>query len=140
MFFAALQCVLFDLPKIERENFSIEIIGYIFGFVVCLFLMYVNTSSFLQKSDAILFNLSLLTSDVYAVVFTYFFSGYLVNWLYFLSFVLVMCGLLVYHSEKAPQQLGEFENDNENDSLENENSNSNNGDGEFLYNKLVGKI
>jgi hypothetical protein len=68
--------------------------------------MYTNTTSFLQKGDAILFNLGLLTSDVYAVIFTYFFKGYLVSWLYFLAFALVIVGLVIYHSEEAPIIVG----------------------------------
>ena len=38
------------------------------------------------EGDSILFNLSLLTSDIYAVIFTYFNSGKLVHWLYFVAF------------------------------------------------------
>jgi solute carrier family 35 protein F1/2 len=68
------------------------------GFVGCLFAMYTQTSSFLEKSDAVVFNLSLLTSDVYAVVFSFFFYGRLVPWPYFLSYALVCLGLSMYYS------------------------------------------
>jgi solute carrier family 35 protein F1/2 len=100
------QCMIIDLPSIERAEFNFEFMLYMFGFILCLFLMYTNTSSLLQISDSILFNLSLLTSDVYAVLFTYFFESYLVSWLYFLSFGLVMIGLIIYHSEKKPTEVG----------------------------------
>lgn len=75
---------------------------YIAGFVSCLFMMYTNTSLFLQDGDSILFNLGLLTSDVYAVVFSYFFYGSLVHWQYFVAFALVALGLSMYHSERKP--------------------------------------
>jgi solute carrier family 35 protein F1/2 len=103
---AFVQCMAIDLPGMRTANFSIQVILCIAGFVSCLFLMYVNTSSFLEQSDAILFNLSLLTSDVYAVIFTYFFEGYLVGWPYFLSFALVIVGLVVYHTEQPPSVIG----------------------------------
>lgn len=103
---AFVQCMFVDLPSMRKANFSPKVIGGISGFVVCLFLMYTNTTSFLQHGDAVLFNLSLLTSDVYAVVFTYFFSGYLVNWLYFVAFALVIVGLIIYHSQPAPLHIG----------------------------------
>jgi solute carrier family 35 protein F1/2 len=103
---ALIQCIVIDLPGMRTANFTTEVILSIVGFVSCLFLMYVNTSSFLEQSDAILFNLSLLTSDVYAVVFTYFFEGYLVGWPYFLSFALVIVGLVVYHTEQPPSVIG----------------------------------
>jgi solute carrier family 35 protein F1/2 len=103
---AVVQCVLVDLPAMRRANFTGKVIGAISGFVICLFLMYTNTTAFLQHGDAVLFNLSLLTSDVYAVVFTYFFSGYLVSWLYFVAFALVIVGLVLYHSQPAPLHIG----------------------------------
>jgi hypothetical protein len=71
---------------------------YTTGFVLCLFLMYRNTSAFLTTSDAALFNLSLLTSDVYAVIFSYFVFGYTVSWLYFVALVLAVTGVLLYHT------------------------------------------
>eukprot|EP01035_Chromulina_nebulosa_P028956 gene28956-38305_t len=95
-----IQFCFVDLSAMRRARYDWKVISSMFGFVGCLFLMYTNTSAFLQQSDAIVFNLSLLTSDVYAVLFTYFFEGYLVSWLYFLSFLLVMTGLTVYHYEK----------------------------------------
>lgn len=103
---AIVQCMFVDLPRMQNANFSPKVIGAISGFVVCLFLMYTNTTSFLQHGDAVLFNLSLLTSDVYAVIFTYFFSGYLVSWLYFIAFGLVIVGLIIYHSQPAPLHIG----------------------------------
>lgn len=103
---AFVQCMIFDLHGMQQARFSSTVLLAMVGFVLCLFFMYTNTTSYLQESDATLFNLSLLTSDVYAVVFTYFFDGYLVSWLYFVAFALVMCGLLLYHSEKPPLLLG----------------------------------
>ena len=103
---AVVQCLATDLAPMRRAHYSPKVIGAMSGFVVCLFLMYTNTTSFLQHGDAVLFNLSLLTSDVYAVIFTYFFHGYLVGWLYFVAFALVMVGLFIYHSQEAPLHIG----------------------------------
>jgi solute carrier family 35 protein F1/2 len=91
-----------DYPRIRHARYTTNAYLCTAGFVGCLFLMYVNTSSFLQEADSTLFNLSLLTSDVYAVVFSYFFYGYLVHWLYFVSFSLVAVGLVIYHSTAPP--------------------------------------
>jgi drug/metabolite transporter (DMT)-like permease len=103
---AAVQCAIVDLPRMRRAHFTGKVVGATSGFVVCLFLMYTNTTAFLQHGDAVLFNLSLLTSDVYAVVFSYFFSGYFVGWLYFVAFALVIVGLLLYHSQPRPLHIG----------------------------------
>ena len=99
------QLMSLNYSRLKRTRFTPTIIMSISGFVTCLFFMYINTSAFLQCSDSTLFNLSLLTSDIYAVLFSYFFYGYLVHWLYFLAFALVASGLLIYHSAEPPTQI-----------------------------------
>lgn len=99
---ALVQCFLVDYSNIRASHFSASTICYLIGFNTCLFLMYTNASLFLVESDATLFNLSLLTSDVYAVIFSYFFSGQLVHWTYFIAFCLVVVGLGIYHNERPP--------------------------------------
>lgn len=100
--FGIIQCACVDLKMMRAAHYTPLVYGSITGFVTCLFLMYVNTSTFLVQSDATLFNLSLLTSDVYAVVFSYFMYHHMVHWLYFVAFALVAVGLTLYHSEYAP--------------------------------------
>jgi solute carrier family 35 protein F1/2 len=102
MLIAALQGSIVDLPGMRSAKFTPQVVASLAGFVSCLFFMYTNTSSFLQEGDSILFNLSLLTSDVYAVLFSFLLKGYLVPWMYFLAFALVASGLGLYYSEKLP--------------------------------------
>lgn len=57
---------------------------------------------FLQDADAAVFNLSLLTSDFFAVVAaTYLFAEEL-SWVYFVGFSLIIAGILVYNNALAP--------------------------------------
>jgi solute carrier family 35 protein F1/2 len=110
---AVIQFMIVDFPSLETTNnnnnniFTLTMIFTMIGFILCLNFMYINTTIFLQSNDAILFNLSLLTSDVYAVIFTYFYEGYLVSWLYFIAFSLVIIGLILYHIEKPPFEIGQ---------------------------------
>jgi len=102
---AVVQSLAMDLGPMRRAPWDAAMCGYILGFVACLFLMYVNTSLFLQSGDSTFFNLSLLTSDVYAVVFSYLLTGELVPWLYFVGFASVLLGLGLYHSAKRPVDI-----------------------------------
>ena len=97
-----LQLLSLNFNQLRKTNFTSTVLVSISGFVSCLFLMYINTSAFLQHGDSTFFNLSLLTSDIYAVLFSYFFYGNLVKWLYFVAFALVASGLFIYHSADAP--------------------------------------
>jgi len=99
---AAVQSLATDLSPMSQASWDAYIGLCIIGFVLCLNCMYINTSVFLQSGDATFFNLSLLTSDVYAVIFSYLLTGQLVHWLYFVGFGLVFVGLALYHSSEKP--------------------------------------
>ena len=99
---AAIQMSIFEIDAITKAEWHADTICYLFGFVICLFLVYCNMSAFLSSSDSGLFNLSLLTSDVYAVIFSYFVYHYQVHWLYYIAFVLSGTGLYCYHSAGQP--------------------------------------
>jgi solute carrier family 35 protein F1/2 len=143
------QMMVLDFKRMKRIVFSSTIILSICGFVSCLFFMYTNTSAFLQHGDSTLFNLSLLTSDVYAILFSYFFYGSLVKWLYFLAFALVAIGLIIYHSAESPAQnyIHSHTDDEISDSLEDNKDNftvitnikeRQNAQISYNYNPLVG--
>ncbi|CAM9614326.1 unnamed protein product, partial [Ectocarpus fasciculatus] len=94
--FGVAQLLIMETHAFNGVTWSMEVVGFVVGFVLCLNLMYSRASLFLKHCDAALLNLSLLTSDVYAVIFSYFCYGYLVSWLYFLSFGLACLGLGIY--------------------------------------------
>lgn len=102
-----IQIICTNYNQLRKTKFTRKIMLSIYGFVSCLFLMYINTSAFLQYGDSTLFNLSLLTSDIYAVIFSYLFYDYLVDWLYFVAFGLVASGLVIYHSAEPPSNRNE---------------------------------
>ncbi|CAE8715764.1 unnamed protein product, partial [Polarella glacialis] len=70
-------------------------------FQLCLFGMYVLTSVFLVSADAALFNLSLLTSDVYSVLFSYIVQHQRFGWTYAAAFATTLTGLVLYHTQPA---------------------------------------
>ena len=109
------------------NTLSLLVLVYMMGFTLCMFLIYTNASLFLQDLDSTLFNLSLLTSDVYAVLFAYFVYHTIVHWLYFIAFPLVVLGLVLYHAEASPQKVN---------SNNNNNNNNNNNKENLIYNPL----
>ncbi|CAN1228300.1 Solute carrier family 35 member F1 [Linum perenne] len=100
---------VFEISTLKSVNWSVDIILAVAGFTVAIFSFYSITPYVLKWSGATLFNLSILTSDMWAVLIRIFFYGQKVDWLYFLAFVLVATGLITYsitekedvHSSKA---------------------------------------
>jgi solute carrier family 35, member F1/2 len=100
---ALVQCLSTEYYALNiLRSASMYLISLICGYVGILFLFYVNASIIIQFNDATYFNLSLLTSDIYALIFAYFVFHTAVHWLYFLSFALVVIGLIIYHSISPP--------------------------------------
>ncbi|KAA3485568.1 solute carrier family 35 member F1-like [Gossypium australe] len=67
-----------------------------FGFSLAMFLFYSFVPVLLKMSGSTMLNLSLLTSDMWAVVIRIFAYHEKVDWMYFLAFVAVAVGLIIY--------------------------------------------
>merc|ERR1719469_173221 len=77
---------------------------FLLGFQLCLFCMYVLTSAFLLRSDATLFNLSMLTVDVYSVMFAWKVQHLRLSWLYAVAFGTTLSGVTCYTLQPNPTQ------------------------------------
>ncbi|CAK7356954.1 unnamed protein product [Dovyalis caffra] len=87
---------IFELKSLEAIHWSKDIILAIAGYTLSMFLFYSVVPLVLKLSGATMFNLSILTSDMWAVVIRVFFYHQKVDWLYFLAFAIVAVGLIIY--------------------------------------------
>ncbi|KAJ8640102.1 hypothetical protein MRB53_016796 [Persea americana] len=90
------EILVFERKDLEEVKWSATIISLFAGFTVSTFLFYTVVPFVLKMSGAAVFNLSLLTSDMWAVLIRIFFYHQQVDWLYYLSFAVVVLGLLLY--------------------------------------------
>ncbi|CAN0913787.1 Solute carrier family 35 member F2 [Linum grandiflorum] len=86
-----IQLSVFEINTLKSVNWSIDI-----------------------SSGATLFNLSILTSDMWAVLIRIFFYGEKVDWLYFVAFGLVAVGLITYSITEKEDQHSKTELNSEN--------------------------
>ncbi|XP_039684227.1 solute carrier family 35 member F2 isoform X2 [Medicago truncatula] len=87
----------FCVKKKDRVE-TVTMLG-VYGFLVTaieVFMFYSLAPFVLKLSGSTMFNLSLLTSDIWAVVFRVFIYHQKVDWLYFVSFLVVAIGLIIY--------------------------------------------
>ncbi|KAI3881353.1 hypothetical protein MKX03_025660 [Papaver bracteatum] len=66
------------------------------GFAAAMFLFYSTVPILLQISGSTMLNLSLLTSDMWAVLIRIFAYHEKVDWMYFIAFAGVVVGLIIY--------------------------------------------
>jgi solute carrier family 35 protein F1/2 len=82
-------------------------LALVFGYAVSTYLFNYSISRFLSMSESALMTLSLLTADLYSVIFTVVAEHIPPTGLFYLAFFLVVVGVVVY--EMAPSPLGDAE-------------------------------
>lgn len=75
------------------------------GYTVFQFLDMLGELRFLSISEAALLNLSLLTSDLFATIFSVFAVGFVPPSFYYVAFLLIVTGIILY--EAAPSPAGQ---------------------------------
>ncbi|KAH9738298.1 hypothetical protein KPL71_018745 [Citrus sinensis] len=93
---SSIQLSMLELKSLELVKWSTDIILGFVGYAVSCFMFYTLATFVLKLGGAAMFNLSLLTADIWAVVFRIFFYQQQVDWLYFLAFAIVVFGLVIY--------------------------------------------
>ncbi|CAG9324363.1 unnamed protein product [Blepharisma stoltei] len=82
---------------------SISQVGCYAGFAICLASMYSISPYYFVKYGATMYNLSLLTSLLYGVIFGVLLFHEGMSWFYIISFTLVLCGIVIYNKPKAKE-------------------------------------
>lgn len=80
----------------EHSRSSGWIILCFAGFVLCMFLVYTLIPVFYKMSSAVVFNMSLMTSNVYGVALSVIVFSSSPSLLYWIGFVIILCGLVLY--------------------------------------------
>ncbi|KAI3738150.1 hypothetical protein L2E82_28169 [Cichorium intybus] len=113
MLFSLIEIAITERKNLEAVTWSTELILTFVGYTVGFFIFYSITPLILKSSGSTLYNLSLLTADMWAVLIRVFFYHQKVDWLYYISFSIVGVGLFIYSkSEKNPDPSPEPEKGN----------------------------
>ncbi|CAG8531906.1 5454_t:CDS:2 [Dentiscutata heterogama] len=89
------------------------ITALIIAYTIAMLLLYVGISVFLRLSSALFFNLSLLTSDFYTLIFNYFIIKEPMSRLYPIAFCGTILGLIIYYISPEDKPIITQENNNE---------------------------
>ncbi|KAG0097471.1 hypothetical protein BGZ93_002667 [Podila epicladia] len=98
-----IQLAILERNEFKSVQWTPAVVGYIIGFDIALFVMYSVSPILFRLSSATFFNLSLLTSDFYGLVFGIVLFGAKINHLYPIAYVLVIAGIITYNVYPAPE-------------------------------------
>lgn len=97
-----LQTAALEGRLIARAAWAVEDLLLVAAFTLCLVAFYSLTSVFMQKGDATLFTLSLLTSDAFAVAYAGLVLRQHFCGTYCVGFAVTIAGVLVFTSSQIP--------------------------------------
>ncbi|KAE8714496.1 mediator of RNA polymerase II transcription subunit 28-like [Hibiscus syriacus] len=93
---SAIQISIVERNELKSIHWTSGAAFPFFGFSLAMFLFYSFVPVLLKMTGSTMLNLSLLTSDMWAVVIRIFAYHEKVDWMYFLAFFAVMVGLIIY--------------------------------------------
>ncbi|KAG7380512.1 hypothetical protein PHYPSEUDO_007070 [Phytophthora pseudosyringae] len=99
---SSMQAAYFEGDAVRAVDWTWPSALCLLGYIGTLFVMYTSTSIFLTTGDAAVFNLSLLTSDFFAVVAAKYLFHEELSSLYFLGFSFIIVGVSVYNQSAPP--------------------------------------
>ncbi|CAH8665303.1 unnamed protein product [Schistosoma rodhaini] len=89
----SISMILFNVTSMDLT----KVIGCFIGYALSMFLLYSLMPLVLMRSSAVLVNLSLLTSDVYAVLMDIFIFHHSFHYLYILCFLIILLGVGLFN-------------------------------------------
>uniref|UniRef100_A0A452Z7W2 Solute carrier family 35 member F1 n=1 Tax=Aegilops tauschii subsp. strangulata TaxID=200361 RepID=A0A452Z7W2_AEGTS len=101
-----IQIFIFERKTLEAIAWSPTMISSFAGYAIAIFTFSSITPFVLKMSGSTLFNLSLLTSDMWAVAIRLLFYQQQINWLYYVAFSVVAIGLIVYSLNESSSTDG----------------------------------
>lgn len=93
---SACQISILERNELKSIHWSAGAALPFFGFAAAMFLFYSSVPILLKLSGSTMLNLSLLTSDMWAVLIRIFAYHEKVDWIYFIAFAAVAVGLIIY--------------------------------------------
>ncbi|KAF9363329.1 hypothetical protein BGX34_004373 [Mortierella sp. NVP85] len=98
-----IQLAILERGELQSITWTGPVVGYIIGFNIGMFILYSVSPILLRLSSATFFNLSLLTSDFYGLIFGLILFSAQMQELYPVSYVLTILGIIIYNIYPAPE-------------------------------------
>lgn len=101
---------IFIFERGEWANFAdTQISGMVVTYTICMFVLYSLAPVMFRLGSAVLYNLSILTSDFYGLIFGLGLFGYSVTIMYPFAYVVIIIGIGIYHIFPVPSPgIGNF--------------------------------
>ncbi|CAL1714743.1 unnamed protein product [Somion occarium] len=104
-----IQAASLEHDGMKTASWNGKTIGLLVAYTGAMFILYTVAPILYRMASSAYYNLSLLSSDFYGLLFGLFLYHYTVYWLYFLAFAVVIFGLIVYFWQATPESQGKLD-------------------------------
>jgi len=101
-----IQAAGLEHKAMKTANWDGMNIGLLFAYTAAMFILYTVAPIIYRLSSSAFYNISLLSSDFYGLLFGLFLYHFSPFWLYFPAFVIVIFGLIIYFWHATPEEQG----------------------------------
>uniref|UniRef100_A0A1I7T7S0 Solute carrier family 35 member F1 n=1 Tax=Caenorhabditis tropicalis TaxID=1561998 RepID=A0A1I7T7S0_9PELO len=98
---SGVQTAVFEQEALSKIVWDGDTIGCFALFAFSMFIFYSLVTVVLQKTSALMFNLSTLTADFYSLLFGIFLFKDTFHYLYFVSFIICIIGSVIYSMKET---------------------------------------
>jgi len=100
-----------SLEHVDMTNASWNgaTIGLLIAYTASMIILYTVAPLLYRMASSAFYNISLLTSDFYGLLFGLFLFHYSPFWLYFPAFTVVILGLIIYFWHATPEEQGKLD-------------------------------
>ncbi|KZT65617.1 DUF914-domain-containing protein [Daedalea quercina L-15889] len=109
MIINAIQAAGLEHQAIREATWSGMNIGLLVAYTASMFILYTVAPMLYRMASSAYYNLSILSSDFYGLLFGLFLFHYRPFWLYFPAFAVVILGLVIYFWSASPEAQGKIE-------------------------------
>ncbi|KAI6033207.1 hypothetical protein F5J12DRAFT_888127 [Pisolithus orientalis] len=103
---SSVQSSILERQKWKTSTWDGVTAGLLIGQTITTFTTYSIQMMLFRMASSPFFNISLLTSDFYGLLFGLFLFHYSPYWLYFVAFAIVIFGLVIYFWHATPEEQG----------------------------------
>ncbi|OJA10292.1 hypothetical protein AZE42_05010 [Rhizopogon vesiculosus] len=103
-----IQALSLERRDVVLASWNGTTIGLLAGYTASIFIVYSLAPLLFRMASSSYFNIALLTSDFYGLLFGLLHFHYTPFWSYFPAFAVVILGLVIYFCHATPEEQGEW--------------------------------
>jgi len=104
-----IQAAGLEHSRMREATWNGAIAGLLFAYTAAMFILYTTAPILYRLASSVFYNLNLLSSDFFGLLFGLFLYHFKPFWLYFVAFAVVISGLICYFWSTTPESQGKVD-------------------------------